>query len=255
MCRRLKLNCLFLAGALFVPLAGHAQDKIVTKTGTLTGEITGVAADGSPLLNSAKGKEKVPKADIIEIQMRTPEAVVTARKAVEVGDWAAVEGAVKAPVAAFKGLQADWVIEALGLLADAQLAQKKNDEAKKTCDEITANYAGTPYADKAKVGLARLAIAQAEGANRDAKLTEASRLLQPITASGDAVLMPDAARQRILADAFFAQGQLQEAKGQKAEALESYCKVIALYPCLPTLTAQAKGRADAIRADGTIFVK
>ena len=255
MCRRLKLNCLLLAGALFVPVLGHAQDKIVTKTGPVSGEVTGVAPDGSPLINTAKGRIKINKSDILSIEMRTPAPVAEAREAVAAGDWAKAETAVTGPLAQFKGLQADWVIEALGILADAQIALKKNDEARKTCEEIRANYAGTPYADKASVGLARLALAQAEGPAREGRLAEVARLLQPILTAGSTTLMPDAARQSVLASAFLAQGQLQEARDQKAEALESYCKVIALYPVSPVVVAQAKSRADALRSDGKLYVK
>jgi tetratricopeptide (TPR) repeat protein len=243
--------CLVFGAALFGAAPLGAQDKIVTRTETLTGEIVGVEADGSPRLKVGSGVQKVNRADVLSIEMRVPADLVKARQSLEAGDWAAVETAVAGIASQYKGLPAAPAVEAIGLLADAQLAQKKLDAARATYQALGTAYAGTAYADKAVVGLARLAIA--EGGN--VKLLEAGKRLEPILNASTSTLLPDAARQRVFADAWFAQGQLLEARGEKVGALEAYCRVIALYPLNPAIVAQAKARADRLRSDSSVFVK
>ena len=176
---------------------------------------------------------------------------VKARQLLEAGDWAGVEQAVSGLVTQFKGLPAAPAVEAIGLLADAQLAQKNLDAARGTYQMLGAAYQGTAYAEKSSVGLARLALA--EGGN--AKLLEAAKRLEPILAASATTLLPDPARQRVFADAWFAQGQLLEAREDKAGALEAYCRVTALYPLNPALVSQAAARVKSLRSDATVFVK
>lgn len=227
-----------------------AQDKIVTARGeTVEGRIVKVTPSGAPVVRMANGVETaVPKETIRAIQMQPPPGLAEARKALNESQFPQVLAAIEKDAQAFAGLQVDWVIEALGLVADAHLALGKKSEAGAIYRKMETDYANSAYAVKAKVGLAKISVS----VNR---IPEAEAALKPILESAQKLLAPPEAEQRVFADAAFVMGQLEEARGQKQEALENYMRVTTLYPLNPSLVAQAEARIKALRADGTVFVK
>lgn len=227
-----------------------AQDKITNARGeTIEGKIVKVTPSGAPVMRMANGVETaVPKETIRTIQMQAPTGLAEARKALAESQYPQVLAAIEKDAQQFAGLQVDWVIEALGLVADAYLATGKKSEAGAIYRKMETDYANSPYAVKAKVGLAKISVS----VNR---LPEAEAALKPILESSQKMLAPPEAEQRVFADACFVMGQLEEARGQKQEALENYMRVTTLYPLNPSLVSQAEARIKALREDKSVFVK
>lgn len=227
-----------------------AQDKIVNGRGeSIEGKIVKLTPSGAPVVRLANGVETaVPKETIRTILMQPPPGLAEARKALTAEQYPQVLAAIEKDALAFAGLQVDWVIEALGLVADAHLATGKKSEAGAIYRKMETDYANSPYAVKAKIGLAKISVS----VNR---LPEAEAALAPILENAAKQLAPPDAERRVYADAAFVMGQLEEARGNKQEALENYMRVVTLYPLNPSLTAQAEARIQALRADKTVFVR
>ncbi len=238
-----------LVAVVFAAPCLRAQDKIVTRTGTQEGRITGMAADGSPLIKLASGVEtKVNRADVVSVTMAEPQAMAAAREAAAAGNWDAALKAVREPATKFRGLPAAWVIEALGMVGDALMAAGDFAGARTHYDAFAKAYAGSPLAAQADVGLARLAIAEK-------RLPDADKILSPIVAEASKVLLPDDATARVYGAAFFAAGELEEARSQPSAALENYLRVVTLYASNPSLVALAQARAKSLAAEPGVFVK
>ncbi len=244
-------TALLLMGLIHAAGPCPAQDKIVTSRGeTIEGKIVKLTPSGAPVVRMANGIETaVPKESIrYPILMQPPPGLDEARKALAAEQYPQVIAAIEKDVQAFAGLQVDWVIEALGLVADAYLATGKKSEAGAIYRKMETDYADSPYAVKAKIGLAKISVS----VNR---LPEAEAALKPILENAAKQLAPPPAEQRVYADAAFVMGQLEEARGNKQEALENYMRVVTLYPLSPSLTAQAEARVKALREDKTVFVR
>lgn len=243
-------TALLIMGLIHAAGPCRAQDKIVNSRGeTVEGKIVKVTPSGAPVVRMANGIETaVPKETIRSIQMQAPPGLAEARKALAAEQYPQVLASIEKDAQAFTGLQVDWVIEALGMVADAYLATGKKSEAGAIYRKMETDYANSPYAVKAKVGLAKISVSVK-------RLPEAEAALKPILESAQKTLAPPEAEQRVFADAAFVMGQLEEARGQKQEALENYMRVITLYPLNPSLVAQAEARVLALREDKSVFVK
>lgn len=243
-------SALLIMGLIHAASPCGAQDKIVNERGeTIEGKIVKVTPSGAPVVRMANGIETaVPKDTIRTILMQPPPGLADARKALAAEQYPQVLASIEKDAQAFTGLQVDWVIEALGMVADAYLATGKKSEAGAIYRKMETDYAESPYAVKAKVGLAKISVS----VNR---LPEAEATLKPILDRALTLLAPPEAEQRVFADAAFVMGQLEEARGQKQEALGNYMKVITLYPLNPSLVSQAEARVRALREDKSVFVK
>ncbi|MCC6352625.1 MAG: hypothetical protein IT577_02000 [Verrucomicrobiae bacterium] len=246
---RTVATALLIMGVIHAASPCAAQDKIVNSRGeVIEGKIVKVTPSGAPVMRMGNVETAIPKETIRSIQMQPPPGLAEARKALAAEQYPQVLASIEKDAQAFTGLQVDWVIEALGLVADAYLATGKKSEAGAIYRKMETDYANSPYAVKAKVGLAKISVS----VNR---LPEAEAALKPILEDAQRQLTPPEAQQRVFADAAFVMGQLEEARGQKQEALENYMRVITLYPLNPSLVAQAEARVRALRADKNVFVK
>lgn len=249
---RANVIALLIMGLIHAAGPCCAQDKIVNDRGeTIEGKIVKVTKDGTPVIRMATGVETaVPKASVRSIKMQPPAGMAEARKALAAGDYAKVLASIKAEAEQFAGLKDDdgWVVEALGMVGDAYLATGDKPASGAIFRKMQTDYANSPYAVKADVGLAKLYVG-------DKQLDKAEEMLKPILAKAVSSLAPADIDARVFADACLVMGQLAEARGQNQDALEYYLRVVTLYPVSPTVVALADARCKALRQDGTVFVK
>lgn len=228
---RLSICALVLAST-----AVFAQDKIVLQNDQVQqGQITGSDADGVNI-TLAIGAVKVPMTQIKSVEMAAPSALEEAKKA----DAARQVTLLEPLLAKYKALPADWVLDAMGILADAYAVQGQDDKSGAIYDQIRKLYPGSKYLIKANVGTAKTAI-------RKGNADEAIQLLKPLITEANAQIAPPPDKSALYGEAFLVLGQAQELKGDASAALESYLTVVTSFYANPDLVKTAQEKAAKLR--------
>jgi len=232
------LAALALVATTAAPTA--AQDAVVLKSGlTREGKITGVSA-GNVRLQVDGGSTGIPLADVREIRMDAPPEFDAAAARLASGDTAGAVTALQKINEDFAGLPAPWAERAAALLGDAKLAAGDKAGAAAAYDQLTQTY---PQATAlANLGRARLAV-------DDGKFDEAAPLLAPLLANSDKTAFPAPADGPALSQAHYLMGRIKEAAGEFPAALENYLKASVVFPFDKNAAADARKRADALRAE------
>jgi tetratricopeptide (TPR) repeat protein len=241
-CRELRYGG--LVALLFVSLGarGAAEDQIQLKSGSIVhGQITGLSGgqltvkghtpSGSPMQSS------VYVTDIQSITMAPPAAMAELK---EDASPATVIATLTPLVQEYAGLHIDWVVDAMGQLADAYESANQSDRAAAIYAQINQLYPGSPYQNAAAAGTAQLDLQQG-------KVDEALALLQPLVDKANQDLAPAPAEGRFYARTFLVYGQALQAQKQYAKALEAYLTVKTMFYQNPALVAQAAQLAASLR--------
>ena len=208
-----------LALASLLPTLALGEDQITQKNGTvISGQITGVS-DGQVMVTSKTsngGEARVPYqiSDIKSVIMAPPAELAQVK-----GQPPATVVAKLAPlVKAYAGLPTDWVLDAMGQLAEAYSDLKQDDQASAIYAQINQLYPGSAYTNIATAGQARLLLTQG-------KTGEALAALQPVIDAADKTVSPSASDARAYAGAFIVYGEILEAQKKYPEALEAFLTV------------------------------
>jgi tetratricopeptide (TPR) repeat protein len=209
-----------LATACLLPaLALAADDQITQKNGNvITGKITGVS-DGQVMVTSRSANGGIARlpyqiSDIKSVIMTPPVEMAQVN-----GQPPATVVAALAPlVKAYAGLPADWVLDAMGQLAEAYTNQGQTDQAAAVYAQINQLYPGSSYTNIATAGEANLLL-------KAGKTDQALATLQPVITAADQTVSPGASDARAYAAAFLVYGQILEAQKKYPEALEAYLTV------------------------------
>jgi len=220
-----------------VPLA--AADAVVRKSGqTLEGQVVGTA--GSNLrIKVGEATISVPLADVKQLRMQPPADFTAAAAMLSRGDSKGALAALEKINQVYAGLPAPWAERAAAMLGDAKLAAGDKEGAKAAYEQFTKTYPGAVAL--ANIGMARLALESGDAAT-------AGKLLEPFVAKSAKTGFPEDGDGAVLSQAFFLLGRVKEAEGDNAAALQNYLKAAALFPFDPNAVADARKRADALRA-------
>jgi tetratricopeptide (TPR) repeat protein len=140
----------------------------------------------------------------------------------------------------FGGLPTDWVVQAMGQLADAYAAQGQMDRALGIYDQIDLLYPNSKYHLQAVAGKAGVTLKQG-------KIAEAISDVQPIIDQANKDLAPSQAEGGLYATAFLVYGQALEAEKKPEQALEAYLTVKTMFYQNPALADQADQMAKKLR--------
>jgi len=237
-----SMGCLlFLA---LVPVVCPADDKIIQKNGTvITGQVVGVS-NGQVTVSSKTangGTATVPYliSDIKTVEMAPPASVTQVKGQAP----AAVVAALAPLVKQYAGLPADWVLDAMGQLADAYSQLGQADAATAIYTQIGQLYPGSSYTNIAVAGQAKLLLKQG-------KIDQALATVQPIIDAANKNVAPSPSDGRAFANAFLVYGQILEAQKKYPEALEAYLTVKTMFyqPELAGLVEQSDHLAQNLRA-------
>jgi tetratricopeptide (TPR) repeat protein len=239
-----------LAGALAVLLgAPRAQaqiDATITyKNNTQqAAKIVGVSG-GSLMVKGQYGEEGKPLAQILAVTTATtPPEVNAAQQAFEAKDFAKAMTAAQAVVNKYRGMPAEWVVSMVALIGDIHLAQGDTAKAEAAYNEFAKTFPGHGGAD---LGRARVAVSKKDFA-------AARKIAEPLAEK--AAKEKNVTRQagQIYGQTFLVLGQVKEAQGEYAAALQDYLRTVTLYFHDRTAVAQAQERADALRKERHVFV-
>ena len=227
---------LFGAGLQQAP----AADTVVRKNGqTLEGNIIG-SGNGNLRIKMDAATISVPLADVKQLRMQAPAEFTAAAAQLSRGDAKGALAALEQLNQTYAGLPAAWAERAAVMLGDAKLAAGDKEGAKAAYELFSKTYPASVAL--ANLGMARLAIESGD-------MPGASKLLEPLAAKSAKTAMPTDADGPAFSQAFYLLGRIDEAAGDKSGALENYLKASALFPFDQNAVADAKKRADALRAD------
>jgi hypothetical protein len=237
-----RLQLLSLLGCSLLLCGGaFGQATVKMRTGaTQTGTILGVTSAGVEI-QFGNNKAALPLNLIAEVQMPAPPELAAAQKAYGARDYPAALAALRKVTDKFKGLPTDWAQLATSMLGDIQVAMNDLPKAEAAYKDFQRLYPGGGSM-QAEVGIARVAASRKEYA-------AAKQKLQPI--ADTALKEKYVPRNNAFAysQAFLVLGQIKEAEGDAAGALEDYLRTVTLFYHDPASVAAAQSRADAIRAE------
>ena len=240
--RVMRLSALIALGVVGLALPSRADDEITKKDGTIIrGQIISVSS-GQVMVSSktsSGGTAKVPYyiTDIKSISMAPPAAIT---QLPHDAAPAAVVAALEPLVKQFAGLPADWVVNAMAQLAEADIAAGQSDKAGDIYNQIILLYPGSAYQNEAIAGQAKMKLLQG-------KTAEALAAVQPIVDKANQNLAPSATEGGLYASAFLVYGQALEAQKKYPQALEAYLTVKTMFYQNPAMVEQAEQLAQKLR--------
>jgi tetratricopeptide (TPR) repeat protein len=226
-----------LLTAAVLALPSRADDEIVLKNGsTASGQITGVSG-GQVTINLASGKSVVYLSDIQTVTMTPPAAFTELKEASPATVIATLEPLTKQ----YAGLPANWVLDAMGKLADAYDAEGQAQKSSAIYAQINQLYPNSPFQKMAVIGTAKIDIQQG-------KIDDALNAVKPLVDQANQNLAPSAPEGRLYAGAFLVYGQVLQAQKQYPQALEAYLTVETMFYQNPALVDQADQFVQKLRA-------
>jgi len=219
-----KTFAVIAASIVFAIGQVSAQDKISLKSGeVISGEVTVYdSVKKTVTVKQAIGEIPYPLDGVSKIELKERPELAQAKDALKAGQYQKAVDLSKPLADKFLGIDAGWVAEAAGTLADAQSALGQTGEANKLYEKIMEAYPTSIYRLKGKIGQAKTLIASGNVDAGLAALAEVEKAVEPS-------VVPDATSMQILSDVYLEKGKAYEKSQKLPEALESYLKVVTIY--------------------------
>lgn len=200
--------------------------------------VTGV--NGSKVsVRDASGEVAYDLAQIQSVTKAAPPELAKAQQAIEAGNLDAALPAVKAIAERFKGLPVSWEQEAMALLGSLYVTQGKLSEAETAFSDVEKFYGGA-NSTAAKIGKARLAAAKK-------RFSEARTIATELTSGALTQKNISRADSQVFGQAYYVLGQCAESEGKLPEAMENYCRTVAIFYQEPAIVKEAQLRIDELR--------
>ncbi len=247
---RLRSVFLWAAGCLGIVLSGvcaaRAQDRLILMDNTVQeGKVTGVTGGNVMLAvttTSGTGQTAVALGRVTRAEVAAPASYQNGLVAYRTGNWDKALADLKPLADQFRGLPADWVQQAAGLLGDLYIEKKDLAKAEAAYNDFRQLY------PRASGGSVHLSVGQARVAYAKNNAARAKQQLLAITQTAmkePALVSPlDGAA---YGQAFFLLGQIQEKENSYQPALESYLRTVTLFYQDSAVAARAQQSADALR--------
>jgi predicted Zn-dependent protease len=231
-----------VAGALLLGSGAIAQDTILMNTGAVQqGTVLGVTPSGQIEFQVAGSTNKLGLAlsQVREVRMNPPAEYAQAIAAYGAKDYAKALTLTKGLVDKFKGMPTPWAQQAVALIGELYIQTNDLPKAEAAYNDFKRLYpAGGSL--QSEVGLSRLAVAKKDYAT-------AKQKLDPITDAALKEKIVTPANALAYSQAFLVSGQVKEAEGNLAGALEDYLRTVTLFYHDRTAVASAQERADTLR--------
>ena len=231
-----RVQGMLLLAFAFAITGVRAEDQILLKAGTVvTGKINGVA-DGQVSVTQGAGKTVVYLTDIQKVDMAPPAQFTQAKKAAVAAQPALLQPLVKE----YAGLPADWVLDAMGQLADDYDSEGQADKSAAIYAQINQLYPDSPYKKEAVIGQAKQDL-------KAGKVDDALTKVKPLIDDANKDIAPSPADGRLFASAFLVYGQALQAQKEYPQALEAFLTVKTMFYQSPTLVEQADQMAQSLQ--------
>ena len=222
--------------AIFKPPATPAQP--VELTGIL---ITGVRGTKVTIRN-AHGEATYDLSQLQDIRKAAPAEFTQGQQAIEKGDLEKALPLIKSVVDRFRGLPVNWASDASLTLGNLYISLGKFSEAETAFAEFQKAYPGAGAAS-ARLGKARLSAERGQFA-------EAKAAVEPLVAEALQKKNVTRAENQIYGQAFYILGRAAEGEGKLPEAMEDYCRTVAIFYQERAVVKEAEKRIDELRSKG-----
>jgi tetratricopeptide (TPR) repeat protein len=231
--------------AVFAQQAPAAGDTVTLRTnppqrkaGVL---VTGVVG-GRVMVREGSGEIGYDMAQIESVVKAAPPEFAKGMAFVEAGDAEKALPFMKAVADRFKGLPTAWAQDATAAVGNLYLSLGKISEAEAAFADLKKAY-GSSNSLAASVGEARLAAAKN-------KFADAKAIAEPLVK--DALTKKNISRSesQLYGQAYFVLGQVAEGEKKLPEAMENYCRTVAIFYQERSVVAEAQKRIDDLRQKG-----
>jgi tetratricopeptide (TPR) repeat protein len=235
---------LFAAGSVLLLEAGaFAQQDAEVVMGGVVQRAKVVSISGSALVvRTEAGDRPVQLAQISDVRMAAPPEWAAGLQAYQARDFGKALGLVKSVTDRFRGLPgagSPWAQQASALLVEIHLALKDSARAEIEYGAFVKAYPSGGLLQAEVIG-ARIALSKKN-------VALAKQKLGPITEAALKEKVVHAINGAAYGQAFLASGQIKEAEGNLAGALEDYLRTVTIFHHDRGAVALAQEKADSLR--------
>jgi hypothetical protein len=220
----------------FKPAAANAKGRVLQNV-----LITGVTG-GKVMIKDAVGEIGYAVDTLSDVRKQAPPEWLAGSRAIEAGELDKAIPLVRAVAEKYRGLPTPWAQDANAALGGLLITAGKISEAESAITAFSQAYPNAGGA-VANVGKARLAAAKKQ-------FGEAKSLATPVVEGALLKKIVTRAESQLFGQAFFVLGQVFEGENKLPEAMEAYCRTVALFYHDRATVAAAQQRIDDLRKKG-----
>lgn len=221
---------------IFKPVSAGAQPRIIGNV--LIMDVRGTKVS----VREAQAVLSYDLSQIQEVRKAAPPEFAKGMSAIEKKDMEEALTLIRGVAERYKGLPTSWAADATATLGNIYLSLGKFADAESAFSEYQRAYPGIGSAI-ASIGKARIA---AERGN----YAEAKSAAQPVVADALTKKTVTRAESQIYGQAFYVLGKVAEGEGKLPEAMENYCRTVAIFYQERAVVDAAEKRIDVLRQKG-----
>lgn len=229
--------------------AAAGPDYVILKAASATSQpqqlanVLIVAVRGTKVaIKNAQGEISYDIAQLQEVRKAAPPEFAQGQRAIEAGKPDEALPLIKGVADRYKGLPTTWASEATALLGSIYISLDKLTEAEVAFNDFQKTYP-TSGSIAANVGKARIA---AERKN----YAEARSVAEPLVAEALTKKTVTRAESQLYGQAYYVLGRVAEGESKFPEAMENYCRTVAIFYQDRSVVTEAQKRIDALRQKG-----
>lgn len=221
---------------IFKPVSSTAQPRVI-------GNVLIVAVRGTKVVvREPQAEVSYDLSQIQEVRKAAPPEYAQGMAEIEKKNLEGALTLIRRVADNYKGLPTTWAADATATLGNIYLNLGKLVDAESAFNDYQRAYPGAG-STIASIGKARLA---AERGN----YAEARSAAQPVVADALSKKTVTRAESQLYGQAFYVLGKVAEGEGKLPEAMENYCRTVAIFYQERAVVDAAEKRIDALRQKG-----
>ena len=188
------------------------------------------------------GQAEYDIATLQDVRKAAPVEFTQAQQLIEAGDLEKALPLLKGVAEKFRGLPTPWAQDATAMLGNVYTSLGKFPEAEAAYEAFQKSYTGAASVG-ATIGKARLAAERG-------KFAEAKAIVEPLVAELAKKKNLSRDESKIVGQAFFVLGKAAEGEKKLPDAMDYYCRTVAIFYHERSIVAEAQKRIDDLRNKG-----
>jgi tetratricopeptide (TPR) repeat protein len=228
--------------------AGAGTDVVILKPQTATSQPQQLAnvnilyVRGTKfIVKNERGEISYDLGQIQEVRKAEPPELAQGRAAIDAGELDKALGLIKAVADRYRGLPTAWASDACATLGNIYVNLGKIPEAEAAYADFEKTYPAATSVTS--VGKARIAA-------ENGKFADAKAVAEPLVADALTKKNVSRAESQLYGQAYYILGKVAEGEGKLPQAMENYCRTVAIFYQERAVVAEAEKRIDALRKKG-----